>query len=333
MVIFIVFYGKQIAGLLPLAGVLSGLSLSAYYAPFNVIQNEMVSRKSLKSYFVASLILSRTCDVIIPITFGALIQASTYSQVAIYVAILCVVLLLMSLFIKAKKPEGSSFRYIDYFKRLKKNKFLLNKLRIVYFMTFIYGFTTIVEVLVNISVMQQFESNFSLGMLTSIFSVISIISILLFNKFTKAGKREIVYSIMAVMPVLSTFIFTICPTVIALIIYNVGVAISKIIMETHFELYRTSNLKDAGFYDCIAEHQVTIENTMQVSRIISFVIMLILGLSKSIIALRIFMCIFAFSYSGVIAFLIYYERKYFKNSNALEEHNFKLIMNCIKKEL
>ena len=50
LVVFCIFFGKELANLLLLAGALNGISEALYFASYNVIKQEMVSRKSIGSF-------------------------------------------------------------------------------------------------------------------------------------------------------------------------------------------------------------------------------------------------------------------------------------------
>ncbi len=310
LVVLCVFCGKQIANLLILAGLLNGVAKAFYYSSYNTIKQEMVSRKSIKSFAVFSSVLSQIINIVVPILMGLLISSSTYSMVAIYVCVVCVIQLGVSFGVKSKKPEGSNFSIKGYFSKLKQNPEVYKKMKFLYFGSLIYGSATIVSTLLNICIMLEFGSSFSLGVLTSVFAAVSVVSLLLINKFTTAGKRKVVLSICAILPVIGSVLFASMSNYITLIIYNLLIVIAKIVAETIFDTYRNSNLKEAGLYSEITEHQTVNEVLFNISRIIVFGILILLGLINSLVVFKIFFVIFACTYSFLIIFLIIYEKRY-----------------------
>ena len=54
LVVVSIFFGKDLAKIVILAGCLNGLSHGSYYASYNVLKQEMVSRKSIKRHQNAS---------------------------------------------------------------------------------------------------------------------------------------------------------------------------------------------------------------------------------------------------------------------------------------
>ena len=245
LVVVTIFYGKDLAKIVFLAGFLNGFAHSAYYASFNVLKQEMVSRSSMDKFVVVINILTKIVNVVCPIVLGAIIEASTYAMVAIYVLIISIIQTIISFFVKSKRPNKSGFAIKQYLRKIKRNSQLFKRIKAIYLISIHYGFISIVSVLLNVNIMMHFGSNFSLGLLTSIFSVISIVVLIVVNKFSKVGKRSWVFISVALMQVLASVIFSTIPNIITLLIFNFGQAICDVIIVTIFDIYRNKNLKEA----------------------------------------------------------------------------------------
>lgn len=307
LVIVTIFYGKDLAKIVFLAGFLNGLAHSAYYASFNVLKQEMVSRKTMDKFVVVMNILVKVVSVVCPILLGALIEVSTYSMVAIYVLIISLVQTVISFFVKSKRPNESNFNVKQYLKKIKENPQLFKKVKSIYLMSIPYGCTTIVSALLNINIMRHLGSNFSLGLLTSVFALVSILVLILINKFTKVGKRSWVFITVAVMQIVGSVVFSIVPNLATLLIFNLGQAVCDVIIVTILDVYRNKNLKESGLYDDIAEHQCVVESIFQIVRICSFVLLIILGLIKNYILFQIFFVLFMAIYAFTALLLMRYE--------------------------
>lgn len=310
LVIFSIFYGAEISKYIVLAGAIYGSANGIYYAAYNTIKQEMVSRKSMRTFSVVSQIFTNVVKIVVPILMGALIDVSSYSQVAIYVLVICAIQIGFSFGVRSKRPENSHFNLKTYFKKLKENTETLKKMKIIYWCSFIYGFTTIVSTMLQICIMIQFGSSFSLGALTSVFSAVSVCTILIFNKFTKAGKRTGLYIFSALIPVVFSWIFCFFPAVWSLIIFELAITISKIIFSTVFDIYRNGILKEAGLYSEITEHQAIIEILLEISRIISFAFLIVITLFNSLTIFYVLLAISVLAYSVTTLILLYYENKF-----------------------
>ena len=307
LVIVTIFYGKDLAKIVVLAGLLNGLAHGAYYASYNVLKQEMVSRKSMDNFAVVLMILTKIVSVVCPILLGALIEISTFSMVAIYVLVLSIIQTVVSFCIKAKRPNESSFNLKEYFIRLKQNPKLTKKVKTIYIISIFYGITSVVSALLNINIMIHFGSSFSLGTITSVFALLTIVILILIKRFTKIGKRSWIFIVATILQIITTIIFIAIPNMITLIIYNLGYAICDVIIATIFDIIRNKNLKECGFYQDIAEHQCVIESVFQITRCLSFTMLIGVSLFKNYIIFQVLFVVFMILYSITPLMIMKYE--------------------------
>lgn len=335
LVVFAIFFGENLAHLIPLAGFLNGLSQAFYYASYNTMKHEMVSRKSISSFLMFDQIIGKVMDIIVPIVLGALIEVSTYMQVSIYIFVVCVIQIGISFGVKSKRPQGSSFSLKQYFSVLNKKPVLKKKMKFVYGMAFVYGMTTIVPTLVNICIMMEFGSSFKLGVVTSVCAVVAIVAIFLFKRFTKMGNRTMILCLISVVPLLSTILFAIFPGIATLIVYNIAVVACKVVYQYLFEVHRFSTLKEEGLYEFITEHQALVEVMFGVSRIATFALMFLFNMGAGLVAFKVFLCVMSVSFSLILLLLMCYEVRYFsKRKEEFDDKNtFNIIKKCLKKSI
>lgn len=309
LVIVTIFYGKDLAKIVVLAGVLKGSAHGAYFASYNVMKQEMVSRKTMDSYAVILMVLTKTINVICPILLGALIEVSTFSMVAIYVLVITVIQIIISFMIKSKRPTNSGFNVIEYFKKLKAKNVVNKKIKLIYLTAMFYGATTVVSTLLSINIMIQFGSNFSLGALTSIVAIFAVITIILTKKFTKSGRRAWVYIGVGIAQIVGALIFVFVPNVVTLIIYNFAVAICEAVIATFFDVIRNKNLKEAGLYEDIAEHQCVIESVLQTTRVVTFSLLILISFLKNYILFEILFIVFIVLNAVALFLMVKYEKE------------------------
>lgn len=322
LVIVTIFFGKDLAKLILLAGALYGLSKGAYYASYNVLKQEMVSRKSMKNFAVVIMVLTKLVNTICPILLGMLIEVSTFSMVAVYVFILSVILISVTFFIKAKRPQDSNFNIKDYLTRLKTNVELNNKMKNIYKICFIYGFTSVVGSLLSVNVMIHFGSNFSLGIIKGVCTAIAICALLLMTRFTKFGKRSCLFILCSILPAIGVLIFAIVPNMITLVVYHIIATSVDIVVATTFDIIRNRNLKEAGFYQDIAEHQCITESLFQFSRILSYGMLVLISLFKNFALFQIAFVVFTLiSYCTMPIMLAKFEKKFKSESAELKIEN------------
>lgn len=269
-------------------------------------------------YIIVINILLKVINIICPILLGALIEVSTFTMVAIYVLIICIVQTVISFFVKSKRPEQSNFNIREYLKKLKEKTPVIKNIKTLYLIGIPYSLINVVSALLNINIMMHFGSNFSLGIITSVFSVVSIIVLILLNKFTKVGKRAWLLYSAAILQTLGAVVFAIVPNLITLLIYNFALAICDVIIITLYDLHRNKNLKEAGLYDDIAEHQCVVESIFQFGRIVTFTILILLGLIKSYLLFQIMFVVFMAVYAMTAVFMAIYEKRVAKTEKIEE---------------
>lgn len=310
VVLVMIFFGQNLATLLPLAGFMFGFAEGTYYASYNVMKQEMVSRKTMGTFATYGMIVTKVMEIVTPIALGSLMSISSFKESAIFVAIVSAVILIISFFIKSKKPEASNFNLWAYFKKLKEDNIANKKIKNLYVAGIFYGLASTMFPLVNACIMIEVNSTMSLGGIKSLISVGTLVEIFLINKLTKPGKRSFIYAIAIIMPLVGSLIYTVMPSSATIIACNALLAISCVIFQTEYDIYRNGNLKEAGLYSEIAEHQMATEAIFAIGRIIGFVSLFIVSLTKSLIAFHIVFVLLSLSYSAVLYMLARYERKF-----------------------
>ena len=311
-VVFAVFYGEKIAQMIWLAGILCGLARGVYWSSFNVLKQEMIGKSSMSKFSTFSMILQKTINVVFPVTLGALIDVVSYSNAALVVLAFCLVQIVVSFMVKSKLPTNSDFNLKAYFKRLKEKTELNKRLKFLYAACFVYGTNNAVSTLVNIYIMVMFGTNTSLGTITSFIAVAVIIMTYLVGRFSKEGKRTPLYLSMAIIGALSVVLYLIMPDKWSIVLVNFILSIGAAVFKLMFDMYRNKYLKEYGRYDDIAEHQGVIESILQICRVVSYSLIMLVSFAKSMLLINITFAFFAALFiSNLIIFLIF-EKKFAK---------------------
>lgn len=309
LLIIIISFGEELAQLLILAGALYGLSEALYYSSYNVIKEEMVGKSSIGRYVTITIVLTEIVKTITPIILGAIITVTTYSETAIIVFVICAIQFGLTYGIKSKRPKDSHYNLREY-KQMIETSPVCKQLKFLYIMCVIYGSSTIATTLINVYVMLNFGSSFSLGAISSIYAIVATISLLFLKKFTTPHNRKPVFITFTTLVISSAIVFVLFPNKFTLIILNLILAITSILYTDLIEKYRFSILKQAGLYDEIAEHQTMIENRINFTRIVGFIILLIISFLNSNIALSIYVVLALTTLSSFQILLMIFEKKY-----------------------
>ena len=308
LVVITIFYGENLAELVVLAGALNGLGFGAYYSSYNVLKQEMVSRKHMAKMAIVLSVLSRVVNVVFPIVIGAMIKVADFKLVAFFVLGLSVLLFGLTFLIKAKRPADSNFNPIEYLKKLKEDPPFKKRMTFVYVICFFYGLTSILSMMLNINIMIHFGSSFSLGAITSICSLVAVVVLILVTRFTKPGKRAWMFVLGTILPLVGATLFMSLPTKATLVAYYALITIADVVNATILDIYRNKNLKEAGYYQDIAEHQCVVETIFQIVKIVAFGLVILFGSLKNTTVLQVGFVVFVVLYSATSILMLFYEK-------------------------
>ena len=293
LLIALVFWGEIISNWIVLAGALIGLADSFYYSSYIVMKNELNGRRYIKKYNMLTTVITNIIKVIVPTILGFVIDASSYSSIAIYVILITVVQFVISFFIKSFKPQGSKFEIGAYFKFLKENKDVRNKVKYTYFNAALVGPKSTFKIIVIILTIYTFKTNVSLGIFTSLFSFATMALLLLYKKIDDNPKinKLAIYLLIGILPVLCCVFMVIWLNKATLIIYNFVLTITIYFSDYFGSLERDAIIKNIGRKEFIAEHQLVVETTQDISRIIAYGLFVVAGAFGSINVFKILLLI------------------------------------------
>ena len=313
-IICVVLWGASLAKYVVLAGLLHGFSESCYWCSYNLMKNELVSKHAVAKYSGYQLVACEITNIVVPIVLGRIIDSAAFADCAKIILGVAVLELILSIFIKSKRPENSSFNIKGFFSDIK-NKGQAGRLVVLSILIGgFYGLTSVIAPLKTIIIMYEYGSDFSLGIITSIVAVVTLVTITLMRKFTKIGNRKVIFIVSGVLPIISTLLLVIHVCKTTIIIYSFITAVCTVAHSMSFDIIRNIILKKLDLYDDIAEYQCSIECVMELERVVAFSLMAMAGaigayFGSVFIALKIFMMFSIFSILLVNIFLIVLEKR------------------------
>ncbi len=288
LLVALVFWGDTIASWVVLAGIICGLD-SFFYSSYHTMRTELSSRSSVKTYSLYATIFTNLIRVIVPTILGFVIDASSFSSVAIYVILIAAVQFGLSFGIKCHRPENSQFEMKKYLKHLQDNKDMGKKVWYTYLNAILAGFKHTYNIIVIILTVYTFKTNFSLGLFTSIFSLVTILLLMLYKKFDNSSKvsKTAIYLIIGLLPFLAGLVFVVWLNKYTLIVLNFTLIVASYFSDYFGSAERDFIIKNMGLYEYIAEHNTLIENLQAGFKVVAYSIFLIVGLFSSIVAFKI----------------------------------------------
>lgn len=319
-IVLVIFLGRDIARLSGLAGVLYGLGETFYYSAFNTIKNEMVPKNHISKFVVLQNIFSKFVRTLFPVLLGMLIDVTEYKYVAFYVLGVFAVQIVFSFFIKSKRPDNSKFEFGTYLKKLFSKDKSVERISRFYPIALVYGGTTIQTALISLLTIYTFKTNLNLGLFTGLFALLSVIFLLLFKRLTNQKYKGVVYALLSTLSVASSVLLAFHISKWTYIVFSLISTISTCILGFSLDIQRNTILKKTGNYDYITEHQTVCECCFNIIRVLTYVLMLVLGLTLDLTGLKILVCVVSISHL-LLGLLLYKMEKAEENYSLAEKEN------------
>lgn len=319
-IVCVIFLGRDLAKYVSLAGILFGFADSCYWASYNLMKNELVSKHAVEKYSLFQFIDEKIISIVVPLILGKIIDGESFKICAIIISCAVIVQLIISIFIKSNRPENSSFSLKEMVEGCKKlGKSQQNTVKFSLFAGIFYGIAKVVAPINTILIMIFFGSNFSLGMFTSIFAAASMLLLLTYKKWTNLGKRNIFFVLSAILPIIAAAVLFFDLNKVTLIIYTLVYTLSVVLYEFSYDVMRNTLMKKVNLYDSIAEYQCVVEGVFQIGRILGFAAMILVGVltaglsaEKMQLTLKIMSFVSICIVSTAIVLVAVYENKFKK---------------------
>lgn len=314
LIVIFIFLGEQLASWVILAGAICGGADALYYSSYLVMKNELNSRSNMNNYNILTTIISNVVKVVIPIILGYLIDLTSYPIISIYVVVLAIIQFGLTFLIHSVKPENSKFECKNFITYLKNNPKAKKELGFTYANAILAGFKNTYKILIVVLTIMIFKTNFSLGIFTSLASILTICGLLLFKHFEKKTKSNMLlfYIIMGTLPLIVSILLVFIFNGTTLIIYNFTLTLAIAFSDYLGSYERDAIIKNLKHNEFIAEHQFFVELCMNITRIISYTLFIIISFFSSMIAFEILFCILISL--NIIKFLIMYKQRKIRKS-------------------
>ena len=250
---------------------------SLYWSSYNAMMTEAISSKNIQKFYGVYNIYGYITSIIAPIALGSVIDAGSFIKTAIYAFIVCLLLFFSTFLLVSRKEEGDDLRIKEFLECMKENR---KNFKMCYLMCFFNGLRNSVGVIITILIVLTFNSNLSLGSLSSIMSIIAIVVTFIFMKKYTQKKSKIIYLcfVLFLTGILGV-IFDINKTTIVL--FNALHTISTIVPDNLYSQRRMGFVRVTGNHKFALEHNVLCEVSLNIGRVISYITLIIASFAHS----------------------------------------------------
>lgn len=286
----LIILGDNVVNYIWILAIVAGFSMETWSFPLNLFSSKLVSNDEKKDFIVYKTILNNLVKVLIPFLLGSIISIKTFETTTIIIFILSFIQILLSFKMKFKIQNNKESKKLDIIKEVNHIKNNI-KLQRFYKMKFFKGmaYEVALDTAVTLLIIMSFNSDFSLGVITSIISLLAMLSSYVYKKFKNQEKMKLLiivsYVIILISSIVLVFIITNRYTIVG---YNLIFAFFlQFIMASEevqtLEFTNSDVINDSNR----VETYVLLEMFLNIGRIISYILLFVVGIYNNLYLLEI----------------------------------------------
>ena len=274
-----------------LLGLIYGLSAGVYWCSMHTFTTEALGGKKMSGYIGWYIGISAFTRILFPFTLGAIIQFVDFATAASIATGLAVILLVFTLILRdQKKTDGQGFSMRRFFRYIKVRK-LTRPFWAQFLIQTLYGIIGVATICVTVLVFLEFEDNFTLGYLTSIFAGVSIVVLAVYKAIKAPRAKSWLYYIFSALPLLAAFglLFGLSP--VTVILCQAGYSSFKTSTQSELERSRMNLMSDFDAEHLHTEGLFFIEGAYTMARYIGLGLVVAIYFSGQTYLLQVFIVV------------------------------------------
>ena len=249
-----------------------------YWSSYNIMMNEAISSKNIQKFYGYYNIFAYITNVVAPLVLGSVIEVGSFIKTAIYAFIVCLLLFFTTFLLVSRKEERNKLDFKEFLNSIKVNK---KDYLMCYFSCFCNGLRNSTATIITIMIVMTFNSNLSLGSLSSIMALIAVLITLIFTKKYNLKKAKILWVCLGLVLIGITSIL-LNVSKITVVLFNVLYTIAMIIPDSLYAQRRMGVVRVTKKHEFALEHNVLAEGSLNLGRVISFSTLIVASFLNSL---------------------------------------------------
>lgn len=296
-ILFIVILGDKLASNYVIVAIFCGISETLYWSTHELIFVDVTNNGNRKDYMAIKKILGTIVSIVAPIILGSTIELASFAKIAVYVFVLSAIQILLSLKISpddfcTNNSQNEKYDMKEYIKELRKSE--NSKLKSYYKSNLLYGIIeNPMSTLVTIITVMTFKTSLNLGILTTIFSICSIGALYLYKKYYNKKNSKVLLTVCSTLILIGATGLVINIGKVTLVIYNFACTLGLRIFDAIFNTQKGDLIEECHIEKRNVEHVMLNAFLTDLSRVIGFCLILIVGLINNMIIFKILLLFIA----------------------------------------
>lgn len=285
----LIILGDNVVNYIWILAIVAGFSMETWSFPLNLFSSKLVSNDEKKDFIVYKTILNNLVKVLIPFLLGSIISIKSFETTTIIIFILSFIQILLSFKMKFKMKNNNENKKLDIIKEVNHIKNNI-KLQRFYKMKFFKGmaYEGALDTAVTLLIIMSFDSDFSLGVITSIISLLAMLSSYVYKKFKNQEKMKLLIIVSYVIILISSIVLVFITNRYTIVGYNLIFAffLQFIMASEEVQTLKFTN-SDVINDSNRVETYVLLEMFLNIGRIISYILLFVVGIYNNLYLLEI----------------------------------------------
>ena len=256
-----------------------GLSEGMYFYPSNVLDAEKISNETRAKYSGTINIISVLIGIIMPLVIGFALTYYSYTNIGKLFMLLIALIFILSFWVKDVRYNSRDFNFKKFKKVIKTHPYLKDIFVIKSLSGFTFGGGSLGVIITLYSVI-YFKTYQNIGILNSALAILSLITLSLYAYFVKPKSYQKIMNLSLIIIILSFLGLIIYPGTITLVIYlllgnTFLLFINMLFSNASVDV--TNNIEEIK-KEFKAEYHLALEISLNICRIFSYVLFLLIGI-------------------------------------------------------
>jgi len=310
--VILIMLGNNVVNYIWIIAIIAGFSTETWSFPLNLFSSKLISNDEKKTFVVYKTFFYNLSKVIIPVLLGSIISIKSFQVTAIVILILSFIQIFLSFKLELKREKSSNknnkLNLIKEINNIKNNK----KLQRFYMMKFFKGmaYEGALDTAVTLLIIISFNSDFSLGIITSVISLLAMISSYIYKKISNQKKVKSLIIISCIIIFISSIILIFKTSQYTIVSYNLIFAFFLQFITVSEEV-QTLKFTNSDLINDLnrVETYVLLEMFLNAGRIISYILLFIVGIYNKIYLLEILIIFLVLSISAETVNLLKFNKE------------------------
>lgn len=285
----LIILGDNVVNYIWILAIVAGFSMETWSFPLNLFSSKPVSNDEKKDFIVYKTILNNLVKVLIPFLLGSIISIKSFETTTIIIFILSFIQILLSFKMKFKIQNNKESKKLDIIKEVNHIKNNI-KLQRFYMMKFFKGmaYEGALDTAVTLLIIMSFNSDFSLGVITSIISLLAMLSSYVYKKIKNPEKMRLLIIVSYVIILISSIVLVFITNRYTIVGYNLIFAffLQFIMVSEEVQTLKFTNSDVINDQNRV-ETYVLLEMFLNIGRIISYILLFVVGIYNNLYLLEI----------------------------------------------